>query len=54
MTITSYNLQNKGSSTSKLHFFDDNDYVYWKAMIIIYIKSIDYDLWLFKNETWVY
>jgi hypothetical protein len=27
-------------------FFDYNDYVYWKYMIIIYLQSIDYDLWL--------
>jgi hypothetical protein len=44
MTTTSYNVQNEGASTSRPPFFDGNDYVYWKAMMIIYLQSIDYDL----------
>jgi len=54
MTSTSFNVQNEGSSTFRPPFFDDNDYVYWKARIniyiyiyiYIYIQFIDYDLLL--------
>jgi len=39
------------SSISRLYFFYGNDYTYWKARMIIYLKSIDYDLWLsIENE----
>jgi hypothetical protein len=32
-------------------FFNGNDYAYWKAMLIIYLQSIYYYLWLFiENE----
>lgn len=31
--------------------FYGNDYTYWKVRMIIYLKSIDYDLWLsIENE----
>jgi len=51
MASTSFNVQNKWSSTFRSLFFNDNDYVYWKARMIIYIQSIDYDLWLsIENE----
>jgi hypothetical protein len=46
MTTTNFNVQNEGSSTSRSPFFDSNDYTYWKARMIIYLQSIDYDLWL--------
>ena len=42
----SFNVQNEGLSTSRPPFFDGNDYAYWKDMMIIYLQSIDYDLWL--------
>jgi hypothetical protein len=44
MATTNYNLQNEGPSTSRPPFFDDNDYAYWKVMMIIYLLFIDYDL----------
>jgi hypothetical protein len=44
--ITSYNVQNEGASTSRSPLFDGNDYAYWKVKIIIYLQSVDYDLWL--------
>jgi hypothetical protein len=51
METTSYNLQNERSSISRLYFFYGNDYTYWKARMIIYLKFIDYDLWLsIENE----
>jgi len=46
-----YNVQYEGASTSTPSFFYDDDYVHWKDMIIIYLQSIDYDLWLsIKNR----
>ena len=51
MTTTSFNIQNEWSSTSMLLFFEGNYYTYWKTKMIIYLQSIDYDLWLsFENE----
>jgi len=53
MTTTGFNIQNERwwSLTSRLLFFDDNDYTYWKTRMIIYLQSIDYDSWLsIKNE----
>ena len=44
MVTTSFNVQNKGASTSRPSFFDGNDYAYWKVRMIIYLQSIDYDL----------
>jgi hypothetical protein len=46
MLTISFNVHNKGSSTFRPHFFDDNNYAYWKVRMIIYLQSIDYDLWL--------
>jgi len=46
MTTTSYNVQNEGASNSRPPFFYENEYVYWKDKMIIYLQSIDYDLWL--------
>jgi len=50
MTTANYNVQNEGTSTSRLPFFDGNCYIYWKVRMVIYLKYIDYNLWLFiKN-----
>ena len=42
MTITSINAQNDGSSTSRPHFFNGNDYAYYKARIITYLIIYGY------------
>jgi hypothetical protein len=46
MVTTSFNVQNEGVSTSRPSFFDGNDYAYWKVRMIIYLQSINYDLWI--------
>ena len=46
MTTTSFNVENKGSSTSRSSFFYGNENAYWKIRMIRYLQSIDYDFLL--------
>ena len=32
-------------STTRLPFFDGNDYPYWKTRMRIYLQAIDYEIW---------
>jgi len=45
MLTISFNVHNKGSSTFRPHFFDDDNYAYWKVRMIIYLQFIDYYWW---------
>jgi hypothetical protein len=35
----------EGHSTNRPPFFDDTHYNYWKARMMIYVQSIDYNIW---------
>ena len=35
----------EGQSINRPPFFDGNNYNYWKCRMIIYLKSINYELW---------
>ena len=42
---SSNNNMAEGQSINRLPFFDGNNYNYWKCRMIIYLKSINYELW---------
>ena len=31
--------------TTRLPFFDGNDYPYWKIRMRIYLQTLDYEIW---------
>ena len=35
----------EGQSINRPSFFDGNNYNYWKCRMVIYLKSINFDLW---------
>ncbi|KAH9670243.1 hypothetical protein KPL70_016903 [Citrus sinensis] len=35
----------EGQSTTRLPFFDGNDYAYWKTRMRIYLQALDYEIW---------
>ena len=35
----------EGQSINRPSFFDEDNYNYWKCRIVIYLKSINYELW---------
>ena len=46
MASTSSNMNMlEGQSMNRPLFFDGNNYNYWKCRMIIYLKSINYELW---------
>ena len=44
----------EGQSTNRPPFFDGNNYSYWKCRMIIYLKSINFELWdiVINGCTW--
>ena len=45
MASSSNNNIIKGQSINRPPFFDGNNYSYWKCRLIIYLKSINIDIW---------
>ena len=45
MASTSNNVI-EGQSINRSSFFDGNNYTYWKCRIIIYLKSMNFKLWV--------
>lgn len=35
----------EGNSTTRPPHFNGSNYIYWNAMMMIYVQSLDYNLW---------
>ena len=40
----------EGQSTTRLPYFDGNDYLYWETRMKIYLQALDYACWEIVND----